>query len=433
MIGASPSQLATLDLLEEGSLIDHLRPRRIIQNTAMAEASTSPFTPTSPITYGVEGEFILFGKALKEGEDRVAAERANPGIIMYPHDQTFPAQFCRLYVTDHLRAFGVTINDFDFDSDAPIPPLLEWTRAAAAANTYLEEYHRWSLKWDITVKLDETEKNDQFPDLIMLNLELITPVFQDCPATYVEIERVFHLIQRYFRYHVNDSCGLHVHIGAGRDHMEGNLVRRLAYMMWAADCLLMPLHVASRADNAQSPRNRFHSNLAFGMTGKEANEIVSRGIKDSRDKSDLSGFRNGTGPVGIKEGILELRACKSAHAVAKLMKCPRFDGPAAYDFHYYKIGKSRPGGRPTIECRIGGGSLNPKWIASWARIVVSLCHFAGAMGREELRGLAISCHEVETGVRPGMDVLYQFLNSGGLDDIVEFLKNTTPEERGSRV
>jgi hypothetical protein len=397
----------------------------------MATPNNSPGALYSPMTLGVVGEFILFGKALKEGEDRIAAERANPGIFMYPHDEKSPENLCRSRVIKHLRAFGVSINDFDSDGE-PIPPKGQQTPPAASANTYTVAFHRWSLKWEVTVDLDETWKPDEIPgDILMLNVELATPVLEDCAATYAEIRRVFSLVKRYFHYHVNDTCGLHVHIGMGKDHMSDEALRRIASVLWVWDCLLTPLHVASRADNTQCPRNRFHSNLAFGMTAEEANEIVARRGRSA--DGDLSGHKNGTNAVTVAAGLEQIGLCTTAAAVAKLMKVPVFQAPPAYDFFYYTQKGREEKGMPTIECRIGAGSLNPTWIASWARILVRLCDWVvSPTSGADLRTLAVLCHQVETTGYPAAGVTHAILESLGLQEIVEFLKTTTAEQRASR-
>ncbi|KAI1841502.1 hypothetical protein JX266_012342 [Neoarthrinium moseri] len=372
-----------------------------------------------PMSFGIEFEFLMFGKDLKPGATLEAFQRNHPGIIPMPADEDV-IDSSRQCVIDYLRSNGVQINDFT-ESDAATPPSAPLGGHLPAIPGHVVrvpqvEYRRWTLKLDATVNLS-TEDNigRKYEKYTALGFELTSPAFLDQPASHAEIRRVVGLLH-HFHVHLNENCSTHVHVGTGTTRMSFEPLHRIALLLWHVDCLLSPLHPEYRQDSIWCRRTRWYSYLARGMTAEQAD--------DATIEVTLSKL-----PLTLDAGRAALLLAETIWALGRLMASSEKHN-AAYEFRNYESAYMAADTKPTLEFRQAGGTMDGDWAVHWARICVRLCEWgAREMQDDELEVLARQCEEVEAGKKDSSSVLFGFLAYLGLDAEVNFLRNTTPDTR----
>ncbi|KAI0136284.1 putative amidoligase [Xylariales sp. AK1849] len=399
-------------------------------------ATPDNFVPE--MTFGVEVEVILFWIQQKKGHDRDRLQLENPGAIIVPHEIADRTLFCRAHVISFLRSNGVDINDFNPLNGDSIPPRGAEKVPANAANSNEQEYHRWEFKTDASVDIwdeDELAMEDVISNglegVVPVGLELASPALGDERAAYEEIGTVVSLVRHNYRCTINDTCGLHVHVGMGPGYIPDEVIRRIAALLWALDPILSPLHPEDRQENAFAMQNRTACNLAYGMTGETANQIGNTEL-DLTIQLPVDLPESESSRCDIEQGVREILKCNEATAVARLMS-DRGNKNMAYSFDSYTADGRRDRYKPTIEFRQGAGTLNTTWIQVWASICVRICEYAAQdMTEGDLEFIVDKCTRVESGDMSAAEVLYVFLGHIGLVEYVAYLRSTTPDQRANQ-
>ncbi|KAK8026739.1 amidoligase enzyme-domain-containing protein [Apiospora marii] len=117
-------------------------------------------------------------------------------------------------------------------------------------------------------------------------------------------------------------------------------------------------------------------------------------------------------PSALLPGVQRLLAAESSCEVAELLSLPHRVGQPNYNFDGYKCHNLQAAERHTIEFREAESSLDPRWVATWARICIGLTKFAIHAPNHAFMRVIMNCELAEKG-RGEYDVV-DLLNQIGL-------------------
>ncbi|KAK8040272.1 hypothetical protein PG991_000060 [Apiospora marii] len=384
--------------------------------------------PRRPVmTHGKEVEFLARyvdqlvvppgGADPDEGLLLQRQKDANPGVVVVPQ-----AEAAELAVPDDytrtLERNGVDVNP----SQGVLAPGQErWGPAHPNAQyTALPEFHRWTVYEDSTVVISPPTEHYHQQDLPSAapapsdqphsrrsdggwyGLELISPAQPNTAAAHQETAFVLGVLRQQYgnRMRVNESCGLHIHVGMGPDAIPVHRLRRIAALLYAADPLLAVLHPAHRRHNRFCPSIRRHANVTWGMVEAMATAEVSAAGGGAGSSSSSWTERGGGGgrentPVSLRAAVAQLLVCDTGYAVARLLQYR--DAKSNYNFNSYLVARSAPPrGNVTVEFRQHEGTLDARRIEAWARLCVGVTEWAALdMTEEQLAQVVGATERVE--------------------------------------
>ncbi|KAK8085819.1 hypothetical protein PG997_007090 [Apiospora hydei] len=347
-------------------------------------------------------------------EDLKQLKKANPGVVAIPWGEEAGG----IVPVDCVRALkrnGVDINHFETDPEEKRARPV--TTHHNAQYCLLAEFHRWNIEDDLTVEgTAEDRKRDKpapgQPHFGWYGLELISPANPNTAASHQEMCFVLGVLRQKYgdRMRVNDSCGLHVHVGMGPYAIPVDRLKRIAAFLYAADPLISVLHPPNLQDNEFCCSIRRHANVTWGMTAAAAAEEIA-GSTGGGSGMPIDGVwdaesRTGRQPVPLRDAVRELLACETGHGIYRLLQY--LDRGCNYNFNNYRV-IPEPKGFVTIEFRQHEGTLDPARIEAWARLCVGLTEWAAFdMTEEQLGEVAVATETVER-QQKGVDALRQSL------------------------
>lgn len=138
-------------------------------------------------TFGVELEFIVRYRI----DDYEPARALGEGILrpINPYSRQFGA-ILREHIITILRVAGFDVNDVLSKTD----------------------YQKWTVATDGSISWDDLEMSCGFD---FYGIEVKTPALYYSDEALTQIQKVIILIKSHFEVLVNQSCGLHVHVGNG--------------------------------------------------------------------------------------------------------------------------------------------------------------------------------------------------------------------------
>lgn len=227
------------------------------------------------LTYGVELEFLV-QFVLGDGKD-IHHPQKPPSVTRLP--QTLVDELSHFSPSSEswkkkVSSFLQTlIREVLRDARVPVepdvyPPTLkeEYPRALEDLPTRrLLRYQKWVVKGDDTV-CKPPENGYGYA-----GIEVTTPRLDGTDASFMMVRYVVNLLTAKFRITVNDTCGLHVHVGCGGG-FDLTGIRRIMGILYSADRLLATLHPPIRRFNRWAPSIRDRSGLARGMTASDCSK-----------------------------------------------------------------------------------------------------------------------------------------------------------------
>lgn len=380
------------------------------------QAAQPPPPRSKPImTHGKEVEFlaryvdqpVVPGTDPDEGLQRL--REANPGVVVVPYKEAAELVVPEDY-TKTLELAGVDVNP---SQGILAPGQSRWVPAHPNAQyTALPEFHRWTVYEDSTVvPLPPKERHHRdLPAAPVAGgqpqpqrsgwygLELISPAQPNTTRAHQETAYVLSVLRQNYgnRMRVNESCGLHIHVGMGPDAIPVPQLRRIAALLYAADPLLSVLHPPHRQNNRFCPSIRRHANVTWGMVEAMAATEVSAGACSAGGTwTDQGGGPGRETPVSLRAAVAQLLACSTGYAVARLLQYR--DAKSNYNFNSYLVAQSSPPqGNVTVEFRQHEGTLDARRIEAWARLCVGLTEWAAFdMGEERLAQVVGATERVE--------------------------------------
>ncbi|KAI0391980.1 putative amidoligase enzyme-domain-containing protein [Xylariaceae sp. FL0594] len=119
-----------------------------------------------------------------------------------------------------------------------------------------DEYRFWCVDDDVSVR---KEGDDYY---MYCGMEVNSPAEYATPPAFEALCLAIATVTSKFRCLVNETCGLHVHVGLGRERLALNHIRRVAALSYAAEPLLFSLHEPARVRNTYSLPLRLSSPLS---------------------------------------------------------------------------------------------------------------------------------------------------------------------------
>lgn len=105
---------------------------------------------------------------------------------------------------------------------------------------------KWSITGDASISIKRGPRADEF---LECDIEIKSPALRFCPKALRRVERVVRILTRYFDTTVNNSCGLHVHIGNRRKGFPIQTLKHFSMLTALFEHQLNALHPAHRIGN----------------------------------------------------------------------------------------------------------------------------------------------------------------------------------------
>ncbi|KAB8291157.1 hypothetical protein EYC80_009845 [Monilinia laxa] len=203
-------------------------------------------------------------------------------------------------------------------------------------------------------------------------IEVRTPAYYYSEDALRDVRDFCKIMRKYYLTTLNDSCGLHVHIGYGNQGFELAHLRRFATLLHAFEPQLESLHPEHRVDD----RN-FHC-LSFRRS-----TYWQWSFRGEHER-----------PATVLQSMAFLMSCatrdafrEAVHSEGSKGVFSYMGGSAAWKFESMGTeSRVRAVGVPdTIECRQHAGSLDPDEVVNWVRTVVGLVEYARKADAYEFR------------------------------------------------
>ncbi|MCJ1300880.1 hypothetical protein MMC08_003679 [Hypocenomyce scalaris] len=274
------------------------------------------------VTFGIELEIIIF----YETNDYL--QRCNKAFGEGQHLIQRVEQTLQRHIVDVLRAYRFAVNHPNID------------------NT-----DNWTVSQDGSVKLDYGELPPQLVGCDWFPLELKSPAYPYSSKALTEVRRAVEVVRGKFRTIINNTCGIHIHLGNHDRGFDLETVKNLALLVTVFERQFNQLHPPHRisAYCCEAPTLRFPSHNIWE---------VARAIEAIPSIEDFVYLFCTGGPA---EGI------KKDHA--------------------YNLCNLHYTGRRTIEFRQHTGTLDTDAILAWINMTCKLViasHEVGPVGFIEL-------------------------------------------------
>ena len=206
----------------------------------------------------------------------------------------------------------------------------------------------WMVDTECTIGLPTNATELTAPEYLWTGLEIQSPAYVADDAAINEITRVVDFVKSSYRVQVNESCGLHVHVGNGFRGFPFSTVKKLAAILWAYEDAISTIHPVDRVQNAFSPSL----------------------FEDSR-----IGYKNLLrGEISRAKGLEQIINCNRGTRLLKRLKPRRGGSPLAYNFT--DLDPMDPTSRRTIEFRQQAATWDAERIKAWTRLCVGVVEFA---------------------------------------------------------
>ncbi|KAK8035500.1 hypothetical protein PG993_010495 [Apiospora rasikravindrae] len=381
--------------------------------------------PTTQGTFGIEFEFFptaiaqwtaadiqeyantytYLGSKINGSETTQALEQMYPGALVVPREyQNHKGVFIIQSIITRLRDRGVHTNDINKLCEPILPrdPAILSLDTGFSANATNNLYHRWSLTEDGSVEHYGTfdpaqqQPRDTYLEAEIqgcIGVELISPAMTDTPQSFQEVMKVFTLVKNVGFMHVNQTCGLHVHVAFGTNTIPVAPLRKIACLLFALDPFLGALRPDSRSGNNEHCQS----------------------IRNIIDPEEPSYFNPQPKPnvndwVPIPDAVEAIKSCKRSQEVAWLLTT---EWRANYCFKRFIDGTPNP----TIEFREHEATTDAPEVVAWTRFCVRVVRYAALiMTDAELEEIMMVCHDAEESPNPQSFTLWECCRIMNLQD-----------------
>ncbi|KAM5356151.1 hypothetical protein ACJ41O_002797 [Fusarium nematophilum] len=237
------------------------------------DSGLEDYTRPPRVSFGVELEFLI---------------STIPDDRWGPEDQSLRESIAAQLRENGIAAKSVLATDGEYPKDGSDPGNALWT-----------------VKGDDSVGEPGDDEDD--PMYIWEPIEVASPAMYACDEMFKLVSTVVRLITAKFQVRVNDTCGLHVHVGNGRHCMDFDGLRNYAALLWAAEPALSTLDCPSRGccQFAKSNRRFQHAPLSRGSTAADALR-AAQGERSWAARYHGRGRKLGEPPVGSRQAYRHL-------------------------------------------------------------------------------------------------------------------------------
>ncbi|KAF4963175.1 hypothetical protein FSARC_8801 [Fusarium sarcochroum] len=178
------------------------------------------YTRPPRISFGVELEFLVPRRPKgTESDDKI------PGIAPVTDENSGIAAVAKLLTKHGIYAKEQWIHESSKEGSAELP---------------------WIIKTDGSV--DESGDRHQPSHYEAWDaVEVASPPMYACDEAYKLVSAVVRLLTTNLRARVNETCGLHVHVGNGPHQMDMRALRNYAALQWASEPVMSTLHCPTRS------------------------------------------------------------------------------------------------------------------------------------------------------------------------------------------
>ncbi|KAK8050474.1 hypothetical protein PG994_012204 [Apiospora phragmitis] len=126
------------------------------------------------------------------------------------------------------------------------------------AQERLKQHGQWKIVPDVTIQPPYSTEHK------FMGFEINSSVEIESPESFEVLKFVINCITREHRVLLNESCGLHIHVGNGAENFSLGSIRRIGCLLWSAGPLIGTLHPPWRRANLWCMPIRTSSHLAVG-------------------------------------------------------------------------------------------------------------------------------------------------------------------------
>ncbi|KAF7947625.1 hypothetical protein EAE96_008707 [Botrytis aclada] len=211
-------------------------------------------------------------------------------------------------------------------------------------------FNTWAIGTDTTISFNAEEHADR--SSMFVELELITPVMNFGPKAFKDIDRMLTALKKCFDVVVNQSCGLHVHVGNGTKGLSFQPFQYLMATIWTFEPQILSLLRKSRNNGKYCRSLHKNSNLGvYKFEGKLLDVLLS-----TSNINEVVGMFDGYDPFSRMAFKLEYLSQPFRNPVKR-----------------------------TIEFRAHEGSMDSETVLNWASFVVELVSWAHKINRQDLK------------------------------------------------
>ncbi|RAL63899.1 hypothetical protein DID88_003087 [Monilinia fructigena] len=216
-----------------------------------------------------------------------------------------------------------------------------------------ESFTTWVIGTDSSVDFFEEQRLEKNQDAFYCCLEIQTPVLKSGPGSLIEIHRMLAALQKHFNVLVNRTCGLHVHVGRGKEGIGHLPLQQLMSTIWVFETQISELLHKSRSSfhNHCSP---LYMNSNLGLRGFRGNILdIMLGTNSVNDVINIFG--------GYQ------KSARISYNISNLIQ--PFANPV----------------KRTIEFRQHQGCLDPETVLNWAGFLVELVAWAHKIDHQDFK------------------------------------------------
>jgi hypothetical protein len=253
-------------------------------------------------------------------------------------------------------------------TSAGFPAITEKEISISRTYTEAERLSKWVVTDDASINEPDEDRYSWY------KIEINSPAFYYNQAAVRQVRDVCKLLTSTFRVHVNESMGVHVHVGDGKRGFETVVLRTLMAILFVFEQQFSTLHPKHRGD-----KNPYCKSL--NSSSKLGRQAVFDKLTNPipRTRADL---------------LEELLAMEKKEDIVEAMYQTRYD----YQTHklaYNLSNMKGPSPKHTIEFRQHESTLDPESIANWIRLCVGLVEVPFRDSRESIESL-LRVHVSET-------------------------------------
>ncbi|MCJ1457264.1 hypothetical protein MMC28_007631 [Mycoblastus sanguinarius] len=222
--------------------------------------------------------------------------------------------------------------------------------------------HKWTVATESSIEIDTDRPFDGYN---YCDVEIKSPAYDYSVESLVAVQEVIHLLTREFDVILNETCGLHVHVGNQRKGFPLQTLKNFSILTTIFEPQLNSLHPPER------------------VAGPDPKSIAG----NEYTKCPTSAYK-GTGPW---DTALLIQECKTKQEL--VLRHQQYPGGGYDRFFAYNLGHQVFDNRKlnTIEFRQHRATLDTREIATWVRLTCGLVNYAHNADFEDITRLIDDC------------------------------------------
>lgn len=342
--------------------------------------TASSAVSSAPLTFGVELEFVLYAHTCTSDQFR---RIPRPDSLITTGSLNTVSSEAVFQLSAEMRKNGITVRKDSAGWDGRIvhvpaedrvgdewadTEMVVWDHEEVAAQTPDEDLrdewavpkqkldeNGWVVSFDPSVKpvsLGGDRQAECEAGIEWQGVEVVSKILTAGEESFKEVCNVSNLLNRTFRTEVNRSCGLHVHVGNGKEGFNLATLKNLVAALWVFDREIIRLHPRFRTASRSSTACR---SFCAGVLGRFP-----------------------------RKGELErnLKSFYNAKTIRKLTRLVGYSKYQAYNFLNLSAGRDAWGVKDpepckeTVEFRQHEATLDGGRVERWARFCVGIVQWA---------------------------------------------------------